>query len=381
MHPHRLAPPVLGTLVFLGAFPAPVAAQNVVTLTSSKDNTLYQLTNGSLSNGAGDGMFSGVTYGGETRRCLLAFDFAGAIPPGSTITAASLQLYVTMTICPAAPMSLHRVLASWGEGTSNATVHGGGGAGGGMGSTATPGDTTWLHRFHPGTLWTTQGGDFAATASATTVVPGFGFQVWSSTPAMVADVQAWVDGTLPNDGWLVLTPETLSDLPRKFATREHTTPAWRPQLTVTFTPPAASFAPFGAGCAGTAGVPSLAAAAGSLPQLGNTFTLALASLPPATPLALVVFGGSNSVNANGLGTYPLPIDLGVLGMPGCLQLVSADLLLLVPAASGQAQWQLPIANAPGLLGLTFHVQALVLDAGVNAFGATMTNGGTGRIGL
>lgn len=376
---HHLAPRVLPTLLLGALFPAAAAAQSVVTLTSSKDNTLYAIANGSLSNGAGDGMFSGVPFTGEARRCLLAFDFTGAIPPGSTITAASLQLNVTQTISGPGPMSLHRLLASWGEGTSNATVNGGGGAGGGMGTTATPGDATWLHRFHPGTVWAAPGGDFVVAASATTIVPGFGFQVWGPTSAMAADVQAWVDDASTNHGWIVLTPETLSDLPRKFATREHLTVAWRPRLTVTFTPPAATFAPFGVGCAGSAGVPVLAAAPGSLPVLGSTFTLAL-TVPLATPLALGVFGGSNTTNANGLGTYALPFDLGVIGMPGCLQRVSADVLLVVPAAGGQAQWSLPIANVPGLLGLVFHVQALVLDAGVNAFGATMTNGGTGRIG-
>ena len=40
------------------------------------------------------------------------------------------------------------------------------------------------------------GGDFAATASATTAVGDVATYTWSSTPALVSDVQDWVDGVI-----------------------------------------------------------------------------------------------------------------------------------------------------------------------------------------
>jgi len=68
-----------------------------------------------------------------------------------------------------------RLLADWGEGTSNAT----GGLGEGGGGPATTNDATWVHRFYSTQLWNTPGGDFAAAASATTTVSDIGNYSWS----------------------------------------------------------------------------------------------------------------------------------------------------------------------------------------------------------
>ena len=45
----------------------------VVSITSAKDNTLYQNATGSISNGAGDSFFAGKTGLGVATRGLLAF--------------------------------------------------------------------------------------------------------------------------------------------------------------------------------------------------------------------------------------------------------------------------------------------------------------------
>ena len=58
-------------------------------LTSSGDTTLYS-ESGTLSNGAGEHMFTGFTSGGPERRCLIRFDIAQAIPAHSTINSVSL---------------------------------------------------------------------------------------------------------------------------------------------------------------------------------------------------------------------------------------------------------------------------------------------------
>src|SRR5215831_15897869 len=68
-----------------------------VTLSPLKDNTIFSESN-STSNGAGTGIFAGKTSTGAIRRALLAFNVAGAIPAGSTITSVQLVLTVTMSI-------------------------------------------------------------------------------------------------------------------------------------------------------------------------------------------------------------------------------------------------------------------------------------------
>ncbi len=170
------------------------------TLGSSQDNTLYEDATGALSNGAGQYFFVGKT--GPTtnsiRRGVIAFDIAGHIVPGSIIVSATLRLNMSRTIAGPEPVELHPLTAGWGEGTSNAPGEGG------SGTAATSGDATWIHSFYASNLWTTPGGDFVVTASATTTVGSAGFYTWGTTTDMVADVQAWLDTPAANFGWLLL---------------------------------------------------------------------------------------------------------------------------------------------------------------------------------
>ena len=69
------------------------AHADTVTLSAVRDNTMYS-EDGTLSNGSGDHLFAGGTKDNIpsegklfVRRGLLAFDIAGAIPAGSTVTA------------------------------------------------------------------------------------------------------------------------------------------------------------------------------------------------------------------------------------------------------------------------------------------------------
>jgi len=84
---------------------------DTVVLDASKDNTLYEQFEGSLSNGAGDYFFSGLTAQGAKRRGLLSFDIAGYVPEGAIITSVSLDLYMSMTIVGPQANALHRTLA------------------------------------------------------------------------------------------------------------------------------------------------------------------------------------------------------------------------------------------------------------------------------
>lgn len=210
---------------------------DTVQLSAVADSTLYDDgASGQLSNGQGIGVFSGVTNAGNIRRALLRFDLTG-VPPGATITGVSLRLRITQTISGPSDVELHRVLAAWGEGASGGT------GAGGTGAPAADCDATWLHRFYPGatcsdTRWSTAGGDFAASPSATAVAGNLGTSVVWAGPGLIADVQAMVDGTLANHGWIVRhVDEQTGITAKRFGAREATNPQDRPVLSVDFAPP------------------------------------------------------------------------------------------------------------------------------------------------
>ncbi len=136
------------------------ASASTVSLAATRDNTLIETADGSLSNGAGPAVYAGRTSqsSGSIRRALLAFDVAGNLPAGALITSATLHLHRTGGPQSPSPLSLHRVQAEWGEGTSSWD--------GGQGAPATASDATWIHTLHPTSEWNLPGGDFAAVASS-----------------------------------------------------------------------------------------------------------------------------------------------------------------------------------------------------------------------
>lgn len=209
----------------------PSRGADEVLLVSSRDNTLYETDDGSLSNGAGQHCFAGTTALGEKRRALVAFDLTGAIPEGSIIVGATLTLHMSKTIVGGVDVSISRVLRDWGEGASDAV------GAEGQGAPAQPGDATWLHTFYPGGFWDAAGGDFEPVPSASVVVGAVGAYSWGSTDRMVADVQAWVDDSATNFGWIVVADESVVPGAKRFDTREYPDPAVRPTLRVEFVPP------------------------------------------------------------------------------------------------------------------------------------------------
>jgi hypothetical protein len=239
----RIPSSVLAALIPVG-LAVPVLA-DTVELGSSRDTTLFESSTGSLGNGAGQYLFAGNTAQGDpvnSRRGVIAFDVAAAVPPGSTITSVSLQLRVSK-VASAAPrtIGLHAITRDWGEGASAAI------AGEGVGAPAEDGDATWLHTFHDtadpagSPAWTTPGGDFVAVPSATTSVGATNqFAIWGPTSQLVADVQQWLDDPASNHGWLLLGDESTDTTAKRFNTREFGGSAsLRPKLTIEFTPGAA----------------------------------------------------------------------------------------------------------------------------------------------
>jgi FtsP/CotA-like multicopper oxidase with cupredoxin domain len=223
--PKTLLPLIFASV--LGGIAPNLASATTININPSKDNTLYEyvVADGDRSNALGIHFFAGMTAEGLIRRGVLAFDIAGSIPTGSTITSASLTMNMSRTISDARIVELHKLLADWGEGTSNANAQEGEGA------PATANDATWRHRFYNTIFWTTQGGDFSATVSASQSVGGIGEYIWTSAQ-MVADVQSWLNTPASNFGWLVLGDESTSPTSKRFDTRESTSP---PVLTIEYT--------------------------------------------------------------------------------------------------------------------------------------------------
>ncbi len=205
----------------------------MVTLDPTRDNTLIEISDGSLSNGAFNELFVGLTgqpAGRQIRRGILAFDVAASIPAGATIQSVRLDMLVVL-VNVTADVSLHSASQDWGEGAS---VAGGGGAGG---AAAEMDDVTWLHTFFETSFWTSAGGDFAALASATTNVNSVkGLRPSWSSEQMTADVQAWLDTPAQDFGWVIVGDETVSGNALSFGSREQASAADRPQLLVEYVP-------------------------------------------------------------------------------------------------------------------------------------------------
>ena len=237
---------VLGAIVL---FSSPASA-DTVTLNPSKDNTLYEpiAQDGftDRSNALGDSMFAGRVNDADAdpnsgtraaiRRAVVAFDIAGSIPAGATIDSVQLILYCDRAkLTTAFNVSLHRLDADWGEGTSDT-----GKSQQGRGELPTIGDATWHHTFYPTDFWATPGGDFTSTISATTAVGNTGFYTWGSTSTMVADVQSWLNNPSQNYGWIIVGTESQTETSKRFATRENTASSGgtleRPRLIVNYTP-------------------------------------------------------------------------------------------------------------------------------------------------
>ncbi|MBM3958810.1 MAG: DNRLRE domain-containing protein [SAR202 cluster bacterium] len=196
------------------AAPGSQGVEKTVTLTASRDAPLF--VGSPDSNHTGDpNLFVGRTRMGDVRRAMVAFDISGAIPAGSKIKSVKLRMSVDKTHPGGQPVGLHRITAEWAESAS------------------------WNNR-QPGVKWAKGGGDFAATASATTNVSGqlqgLFPQVWDSA-GLSADVQGWLDAPATNAGWVLIGAEGLDQSVKRFASREASDVNSRPTLIVTFTAP------------------------------------------------------------------------------------------------------------------------------------------------
>jgi hypothetical protein len=206
-----------------------------------KDNTLFE-DNHNYASGVSSFVFTAQIASGSPRRALWQFDLS-SIPPGSQVSSVSLRFVINRAAFASDTtdqLRLHKLSASWGEGTSD------GGTGGG-GAQATANDATWAYRFYgvPNTEqgripWLNLGGDFNPNASVTLNAGAAGTYTFASTPELRNDVTAWISNPATNFGWILIGPEGPDDSQKakRIVSRESPSIAERPTLTVEFTPPA-----------------------------------------------------------------------------------------------------------------------------------------------
>jgi hypothetical protein len=220
--------------VAAAAAPAAATEQTTYQFTPSADTTLYADIAGldrhwdDVSDGQGESLWLSTTGGGVLRRSLLRFDLQ-SIPAGQRVVSATLSLY-ELRAQDAHAVTVHRVLAPWGEGSSN-------GGASGVGAPATPGDATWRWRDYGVAEWSQRGGDFATTVSAVTAVglPGETY-TWGSTSVLVVDVQSWLDTPSSNHGWILIGEELDRKNAKRFGSSESGLANLRPLLVVEVAP-------------------------------------------------------------------------------------------------------------------------------------------------
>jgi hypothetical protein len=221
---------------------------------------------------------------------------------------------------------VHRVLQNWGEGTSFSTA-----GGGGMGAPSTVGDATWLHTSYATSFWTAPGGDFVPAPTCTLSMPvGGAFSSDAAAAGALADeLQRWLDGAVPNHGWLLKTDEVSpSARARRLASRE--SGGSGPELVVDFLAPGETGV-WGTGCGASApvtqwlGVPVPGGAvvledtapSGSVGWHVFAFRLVPGGVALGSgcssylPLDELVVANSFVVGPSGVETLLLPIPLGL----------------------------------------------------------------------
>jgi len=140
---------------------------------------------------------------GNTSRVVLMFDLSSL--SGCTIESAKLSLFERNTFGVARTLDLHTLTTAWTE----AAV-----------SWASP--------------WTSSGGDFSAISNHSFTPSWTGVPKYDSVDVQT-DVQAFVDGTIVNNGWLIkISVEDGSQQFWEFYAKEWVVAAQRPTLTVTY---------------------------------------------------------------------------------------------------------------------------------------------------
>eukprot|EP00039_Didymoeca_costata_P031415 m.34607 g.34607 ORF g.34607 m.34607 type:complete len:322 (+) comp8754_c0_seq1:335-1300(+) len=189
-----------------------VHAQETVSILPSDDATISsEVLNG--ADGSSIVMFSGNNDFGFEFRTLIKFDVAGALPSRAiAITDATITLRLNRAgnsrAADTTDTLLRRLTRDWAEGDSATPLANTGVGGGGGLPNATTGDVTWENSVYDSVSWTTPGGDFDVTPSASLLVDPSAVSLpadftWTGG-SLAADVQDMSDNAATNFGWILM---------------------------------------------------------------------------------------------------------------------------------------------------------------------------------
>jgi hypothetical protein len=227
-------------------------ASTTKSVAASHDAMIFGNAQTARASGAGPGMFAGKDTKGNAKRALVTFDLASAgIPSTATIDSVTMKLVLGQvggagtggsgSAFKTRLISVYHLTKAWSEGTSgtptSATM-----AATGSGYPAATGDVTWVYADDATSSWTTAGGDFTATALATTTIT-YPFPLgttysWSSA-AMATEVKNWLTTPGGYHGWIIKSNLEADDQSflgwwtKDGATANHNT-ALAPVLTITW---------------------------------------------------------------------------------------------------------------------------------------------------
>ena len=207
----------LVTALCCSAVASAIARAEVVSITASRDCTLYEFVEGEQANGAGQYFIAGETYQTRARRGIVYFDVASVLPAGCTVTAARLTLNSWQGTIGEYTTTVHRALSGWTSGASDPDGNEG------IGADPLVNDATWTFcsgdGLGGGDRWSRAGGDFDATASASVVIAKTGLYTWTSA-ALASDVQLFASDASQNFGWFILGDESVPGTARRFDSSE-----------------------------------------------------------------------------------------------------------------------------------------------------------------
>jgi hypothetical protein len=195
-----------------------LAVAEVVTLTPSKDRTLYENPAEARSDVVELPLHVGLSEAGFARRSVLAFDLVGQVPPGSQIQSAALTLHASRTRRGVQAVYLSTLRSSWAEGPA-------------------PGenDDSWTNRSPSGPAWVHPGGDYESPIVTACEITDVGCYTWGPTARMTQTVQQWVNNPASNFGWILIGVDSLGAVAKQFDSRENPDPQTWPTLTIHFT--------------------------------------------------------------------------------------------------------------------------------------------------
>lgn len=174
------------------------------------------------------------------RRALLKFDMTElnsvGFPSDTNVVCAEIRLYAVprsdeeRETVPVPKTGLHKVVSDWS--TTGKTVISN--ANGGF---AKEGDSTWEFSSYPSSPWQQLGGDFDPDLLCRETLAD-DLHWFGSTPKMNQVVQAWLDGSSPNYGFMLVGDETSSKISYSIYHGFENAPEFVPRLIVTYTSPA-----------------------------------------------------------------------------------------------------------------------------------------------